>query len=108
MKPDRLQSELIALPYNARFRRLQEIGREAKTDLKIVAILDAWESGDWQQRLWCVQACAGSGDVDRLQRMHGDASRTVSGLASDLPADHVLGTLRVWPYPQKLKNNCQR
>ena len=66
MKSDTLLSELTALSYDARFRRLQELGRESRANPKLVAIFDAWETGDWQERLFAVQACAGSGNADRL------------------------------------------
>ncbi len=88
MKSDALLSELTALSHDARFRRLQELGRESRANPKLVAIFDAWETGDWQQRLFAVQACAGSGNADRLGRMVEDPSATVSGLALRLLADH--------------------
>jgi len=88
MKSDALLSELTALPYDARFRRLQELGRESRDNPKLVAIFDAWETGDWQQRLSAVQSCAGNGNADRLGRMVDDASATISGLALRMLADH--------------------
>ena len=43
-------------------------------------------SGDWQQRLYCVQSCIGSEDATRLHRIVDNPSRTVAGLAVKLLA----------------------
>ncbi len=83
-----LLTEVTALPYAARFKSLREAGLEARTKSEVAAVLDAWERGDWQERLYCVQSCAGSGDAARLRRMIDDPSRTVSNLALKFLAIH--------------------
>ncbi|HVV99580.1 MAG TPA: hypothetical protein VHB77_04535, partial [Planctomycetaceae bacterium] len=88
MAQDPLLNELTSLPYAARFRRLREVGLEARTNPKIAGVLDRWERGDWQERMFSVQACTGSDDAARLQRMIDDPSRTVSSLALKLLAVH--------------------
>ena len=88
MARDRLLEEVTGLPHSARFQRLRAAGEESRTNPKIAAVFGAWEKGDWQQRLYCVQSCAGSGEYARLERMLNDRSRTVSGLAMHLLVDH--------------------
>ncbi|MBS0262307.1 MAG: hypothetical protein JSS02_10185 [Planctomycetes bacterium] len=84
-----LLNKVTALPYAARFQALREAGLEAKTKPKIAALLDAWEHGDWQERLFCVQSCTGSGDASRLRRMIDDPSRTIANLALRLLAKYA-------------------
>src|SRR5262249_24932413 len=72
----------------ARYRHLREAGQEARTNSKVAAVLNNWEHGDWQERLFCVQSCSGSGDAVRLRRMVDDPSRSVANLALRLLAVH--------------------
>src|SRR5262245_7812338 len=88
MAQHRLLNEVTALPHAARYRRLREAGREARTKRNVAAVLSEWEGGDWQERLYCVQSCTGSGDAARLHRMIDDPSRTVANLALNLLAVH--------------------
>ena len=90
MARDPLLIEITSLCYTARYRRLREVGQEAQTNLKVAAILNDWEHGDWQERLYCVQSCSGNGDTARLHRMTSDPSRSVSNHAIYLLA--ILGS----------------
>lgn len=83
-----LLGEVNALCCSARFLRLRAVGQEANRDPALQEILDGWERGDWEQRFYCVQSCAGSGDAARLLRMIDDPSRVVAGLALRLLATH--------------------
>src|SRR5262249_8043337 len=83
-----LLNEVTALPHAARYRRLREAGLEARTNAQVAGVLDAWERGDWQERLYCVQSCTGSGDAARLRRLIDDPSRSVANLALKLLAVH--------------------
>jgi hypothetical protein len=108
MARDRLLSEITALPHSARYRRLREAGREARINPKVEAALNDWERGDWQQRLYCVQSCTGSGDTVRLHRMTDDPSRTVANHALHLLADHgsdevVVNVLAKLPRARRLR-----
>lgn len=88
MDRNRLMVELTALPFSARCHRLYAVGLESRTDRRLAAILDEWERGDWQDRFACVQACTGSGDDARLQRMIEDSSGIIANSALKLYADH--------------------
>jgi hypothetical protein len=89
MAADRLLQELTQLTYDARYRRLYEAGREARTNPRLAATIDSWEQGDWERRLYCVQSCSGSGDTARLRRMVDDPSRSVARHALQLLAVHA-------------------
>jgi hypothetical protein len=67
---------------------LREVGQEALTKPNVATVLDTWEHGDWQERLYCVQSCTGSGDASRLRRMIDDPSRSIANLALQLLAVH--------------------
>lgn len=83
-----LLTKVTAMPHAARFKSLHEAGLEARTKQNVAAVFDAWERGDWQERLFCVQSCTGSGNAARLRRMIEDPSRTVASLALKLLAVH--------------------
>lgn len=87
MTRNSLLAKVTALPHTARFRALHEAGVASRTKPGLAAELDGWEKGDWQERLFCVQACTGSKDTHRLRRMVQDPSRWVSSLALLLLAD---------------------
>ena len=88
MVPNSLLTAVTALPYAARIKSLREAGLEARTNPKVSAVFDAWELGDWQERLYCVQSCMGRADSARLRRMIDDPSRTIANLALMLLAEH--------------------
>ena len=81
-------AELTALSYAARARRLFEAGRESRTRPPLAAIFQAWERGNWEERLYSLQSCAGSGEEARLLRLVDDPSRVIARGALDLLAVH--------------------
>lgn len=83
-----LLTKVTALPHAARFKLLRQLGLEVRTKPDVTAVLDAWEQGDWQERLYCVQSCTGSGNAARLHKMIDDPSRTVANLALMLLAEY--------------------
>jgi hypothetical protein len=88
MARNSLLTEVTALPHAARFKSLHEAGLEARTEPNVATVFDAWERGDWQERLFCVQSCTGSGNAAQLRRMIDDPSRTVANLALMLLAEY--------------------
>jgi hypothetical protein len=76
-----LAAELLALPSDARVRRLVEVGRQSKTDPAAAAILARWEHGDWQERQWALLACWGSREARPPARLAAGPSQSLAGLA---------------------------
>ncbi|MFN8529764.1 MAG: hypothetical protein U0670_14250 [Anaerolineae bacterium] len=102
MSIDRLLSELEKLPYDARVRRMVDLGAQARQDTAVRATLTTLAHGDMYQRVLALQACFGSRDGEAVLRALTDPSRTVRQMALNMVAslcddDQAAGTFDLVP-----------
>lgn len=86
MKPNRLLKELESLPYDARVRRMIELGRAAKSDAAVAAVITLFERGGFYERNLALHSCYGSGAGAQVLRALADPSQAIRGAALKLAA----------------------
>src|SRR5436190_19786954 len=86
MKPARLLRELESLPYDARMRRMIELGRLAKSDADLATLITSFEHGDFYERGLALNSCYGSRDGAQVLRALADPSQAIRGAALRLVA----------------------
>lgn len=86
MNADQLLRQLEPLTYDARMRRMVELGRLAANDRAIASTLDALEKGNFYKRFLAIQSCYGSRDGARALRSLADPSRNIRAIALSLLA----------------------
>jgi hypothetical protein len=86
MNPSRLLRELESLPYDARVRRMVELGRLEKSDVSVAETLTLFERGGFYERWMALNSCYGSRDGTRVLRALADPSQAIRGAALKLAA----------------------
>src|SRR6266511_2919508 len=84
MTSEQLLGELEPLSHRERLRRMVQIGRAARTDAAVAAMLASLREGDVCERWLAIQACHGSREGSHAMKALADASERVRGLAVDL------------------------
>jgi hypothetical protein len=84
MTPAELLRELEGVPHDARMRRMVEVGRRAREEPGVAAVLADLERGGFYERSLALQSCFGSRDGAHVLRALADPSRLLRGLAITL------------------------
>src|SRR4051812_5157462 len=86
MKPTRLLRELEALPYDARMRRMVDLGRLAKSDASVADAIALFERGGFYERWLALTSCYGSRGGAQVLQALADPSQAIRGAALKLAA----------------------